>query len=244
MSIRILFFCPLVAVMTQGKAQSQGVVTQLSPPARNLPVSAVRVVTVLDLFNNPLGSEKINGSPYLDTTFIKGTVETSKGRFRGLPMRYDIYFDQVEIKDGDSIFTLLPDTSIRKLELGRITLVVENVEVDRKTQASYFSRLETGNLSLYAKMVVIIIPGREPGPMQTEGGPARYERGKDIYFCRIGNGKLAPVRQIKTLIALLPDHRDEMERFARGVGKGANKKDEFQRFVKRYNMVSGVVPQK
>ena len=243
MSIRIPFLYLLVfAVTTQGRTQNA--ITQLNPPARNLPMSAVRVVGLLDLFNNPLEEEKINGIPYLDTTFRKGTVETSKGRFTGLAMRYNIYFDQIEIKDGDSIFTLLPDASIIMIELGRTTLVVENVEIDRKTQPSYFSRIETGNLSLYAKMVVILIPRREPGAIQTDGIPARYERGKDIYFCRIGNGKLAQIKQIKTLIALLPDHRDEMERFASGQGKGSNKKDEFQRFVKHYNKLSGAVSEK
>ena len=101
-------------------AHAQYTLVPSSQYSRSLPISQAKAVNMFDLFNNPLDeAHEYKGSPYLTKEFVKGVVETDKGKFSGLNMRYDIYSDIIEIPDHQAEmekFSHSDDTSPKKPE--------------------------------------------------------------------------------------------------------------------------------
>ncbi len=146
-------------------------------------------------------------------------------------MRYNIFYDQMEFKDKDSVYAIGPDMSIKKVVIGSETFVVDNLEFKGKTVPL---SLDSGRVSLVAKMLVIYKELRQGKPMQGDI-PPRFERMPDTYYIKIGHGPLAKVSTVKKLIEMLPDRKQEMEKFTQNEKTRANKPDELTKFIRYYN---------
>ncbi|HMI66940.1 MAG TPA: hypothetical protein VK517_12920 [Cyclobacteriaceae bacterium] len=216
-------------------AHAQYTLVPSSQYSRSLPVSQAKAVSMFDLFNNPLDeAHEYKGSPYLTKEFVKGVVETDKGKFSGLNMRYDIYSDIIEIRGDDSVFMMPPDTGIQKIEIGKTILVPRLAMAKGKSVGGYFTSLESGRLSVLKKMTVIYTPWKE-NPIDPVGTPPRFERGKDIYFFAVGDEYPVLVRNMKGIIAILPDHQAEMEKFSHADDTSPKKPESLKRFAQQYN---------
>src|SRR5436190_353380 len=59
----------------------------------------------------------VEGTAYLNENFEAGDVQTGQGNFKTVPMRYDIFHDQIEFKQNDNVYILDPDPNIVKITL-------------------------------------------------------------------------------------------------------------------------------
>src|SRR5882762_7011532 len=149
-------------------------------------------------------------------------------------MRYDIYADIIEIRADDSVFMMPPDAGIQKIEIGKTILVARLGMAEGKRVGGYFTPFESGNLSILKKMTVIYTPWKE-NPIDPVGSPPRFERGKDLYFVEVGDEYPVLVRNMKGIIAILPDYQAEMEKFSRADGTSPKKPESLKRFAQQYN---------
>jgi len=149
-------------------------------------------------------------------------------------MRYDIYADIIEIRADDSVFMMPPDAGIQKIEIGKTILVARLGMAEGKRVGGYFTPFESGSLSILKKMTVIYTPWKE-NPIDPVGWLPRFERGKDLYFVAVGDEYPVLVRNMKGIIAILPDYQAEMEKFSRADETSPKKPGSLTRFAQHYN---------
>ncbi len=183
-----------------------------------------------------LTEDDIEGSPYLNDQFIEGSVfTTAKARFIGIPLRYNIYNDQVEFRKGDGIVQVLAAPAIiEKIEMGDISLEYSPYSIQKKIKHGFFVVLEKGNASLYSRPG-IIFKEAEKAEAYKEPQPPRFIRKADEYFIRIGEDPALPVTKRKDLVEILNDHEKDVSKFINDNQINTNKPETLIKLVQYYN---------
>lgn len=196
-------------------------------------IKSVSYISNLDRFNTPTYEYTIEGTPYSNDVYSKGNVHLKNVSFSNIEMRYNIFYDQIEFKDQDSVFAIFPDMNINKISIGTQTFVVDSYELKGKRIPGYFLRLDSGMVTLLTKMTVTF-KDRELKPIAGEI-PAKYQRIPDIYYLKFGNSSLIKIRSISKIIDELPNRKREMEDFARSEKISVNNLKELTKFINYYN---------
>ncbi len=185
---------------------------------------------------NKLTESDIMGSPYLNSNFINGSVFTvQKQQFVDIPLRYNIFNDDLEYKTTDNqILALATPEILEKAVFGTTQLVYLSYIQSNKTNKGYFVMLEEGKASLYAKPVVDFKDKVEPGPYR-DPEPAKFVRKADEYFIKTGNEPAVSVSTKKDLIAAFRDNQDKIESFISKNKIKTNKSDDLKEVMKYYN---------
>ena len=178
----------------------------------------------------------IKGSPFLNDDFVQGTVyTTSKTKYVGLPLRYNAYNDQLEFKTSDGqLQTMSQPETVEKIEFGEYNMVYIPYFNAKKIHHGYFIVLEEGKASLYLKSEVIFKEAEKPAAYH-EAEPASFIKKPDCYYIRIGLEQAKKVDNKKELIAVFPDHNNEIEAFIKKNKIKASKPDSIIKVVKYYN---------
>lgn len=179
--------------------------------------------------------KKVIGSPYLSETFVEGKVNTSKGNYVAVPMRYDIYNDVFEFSQNSVIYLLDPTPQILKISLPNQVMVVEKFEYKGKLRFGFLLLLDSGSLSLMAQKVVTFREEQAPKALESSSTPAKYSSLPDIYYYKIGQGEVKKVENINKLIGSLPDKHKELEKFVKQWKLSSRKQDDLIKLVRYYN---------
>jgi hypothetical protein len=179
--------------------------------------------------------EEFEGSPYLKETFVKGKIFTSKKLYAEVPLRYNIYNDDMEFMQGDATYALYPEPQIVKVALGDEIYVVEKQEAKGKRQYGYLSRLDSGKVTLLSKKIVRFTDKQEPKALEAAGKPAKFTRAADLYYYKIGVDAASKVGSLKSFIESLPDKQDQMTEFAKKEKLSTRTEEDLLKLVKYYN---------
>ncbi len=179
---------------------------------------------------------KVQGSPYLNEEFIQGSVyTTSKTRFADVPLRYNIYNDNIEFKLSDNPVQELANPEIvEKVEFGDYKFVYIPYSDSKKTEKGFFNILEEGKATLYQKPLVIFEEAKATSPYQ-DAKPARFDRKSDEYYIQVANEEASKVDSKKDLPNLFPDHKKEVETFIKKKKVKPNNEESLVELVKYYN---------
>lgn len=177
--------------------------------------------------------ENVIGSPYLVRDFVKGNIRSSKGKFEGVEMRYNIHQDVIEFRQNNFTYILDPSPDIHLVDMGEYKLVAEKGIKNRAY--GFYEVLDSGKVTLLAKKSVSYREGKPPQALQSAPTPARYSNLPDTYYYRIGTGPLIKVTSLKKMIAGFPDNHDQLKAYAAEEKISSNKGDELARLVKYYN---------
>ncbi len=163
-----------------------------------------------------LEQNEIKGTPYLNDDFIKGTIyTTSEQKYVDLPLRYNIYNDELEFKTPeDKVLALGTPEIIEAVEYGDQVMVYLPYTDNTKIKKGYFKVLLLGDVSLFSKYVVEFKEAGEPNAYDN-AKPAEFSRNKDVYYLKIGNEQAKKVGTKKELIEAFPDHKKEIESFVK-----------------------------
>jgi len=186
--------------------------------------------------NKTLDESNIKGSPYLDDEFNYGSIYTvQKMHFADIPLRYNIYNDDLEFKtpEGEVQALATPDI-VEKAVFGSIQLVYCPYIVSNKNKKGFFVVLEEGKVSLYAKPGVIFREGTAPGAYK-EPEPPKFVKKSDDYYLRVGSGQAQIIGNKKELIALFPDNQDKIKSFISKNKTKTNKPESLKELFKYYN---------
>ncbi|HTE32225.1 MAG TPA: hypothetical protein VK666_17715 [Chryseolinea sp.] len=178
--------------------------------------------------------EKIEGTEYLSEDFVAGDVITKKGIYKAVPMRYNVYKDYIEFKQKEGTFILDPGPDVHKVIFDTYSMVVGSYDAKGKTANGFFLLLDSGKVSLLEKKIVKFKAAEAPKAIETEGKPPRYEKSKDEFMYRLGTGPITEVSSVKKLIESLPDHQEEVSKFA-SKEKISKNEEELTKLVKYYN---------
>lgn len=179
-------------------------------------------------------SVAVNGSPYLDDTYVSGVI-TYANRNHNVPMRYNIFQDLIEYQQGGKALVLDPNATIKKVSFGSSTFVPLPYEANGKSKFGYFVVLDSGKVTLFARKKVVFLAAKKGGALDGSDQPAEYKKSADTFYYRIGDGELLQVENIKSLIASLPDKQEELTSYAKKEKISARKEKEIIQFIQYYN---------
>jgi hypothetical protein len=158
---------------------------------------------------------EFEGSPFLNEQFVTGTVYSSNKKYGAIPLRYNIFNDQMEFQQNNNIYALYPEPRVTKVILGEETYVVEKHDVKGKMAYGYLTRLDSGKMILLSKKVVRFTERQEAKALQSSATPAKFTRVQDVYYYKIGDGDVTKVGSLKNLIESLPDKHEELSSYAK-----------------------------
>jgi len=179
---------------------------------------------------------EIEGSPYLNDEFIAGSVfTTSKTEYVDVPLRYNIYNDQIEFLAGeDNIQALAVPEIVENIEIGDHNLEYLPYINVKKIRRGFFILLEKGNASLYARPQVTFQEAKKAGAYQN-AQPAKFLKRPDEYYIRIGSDAARFVQKKKDLTDIFNDHKKQVDNFMRENRISPNKPEELKKLVQYYN---------
>ncbi len=185
------------------------------------------------LYGDP-ARERVEGTPFLNDNFVIGVVYDDKDKYVGIPMRYNMYDDQIEFKQNNKDYILDPQTRIKRVNLDGHTFVVDHYEYKGKVRLGYFLLLDSGKMILMSKKIVTYREQQAPRALDIGPTPAKYSTSPDVFFYKLGNGELRKVDNIKKMIASFPDKELELNEFVKKE-KISKKEDDLIRLLKYYN---------
>lgn len=176
----------------------------------------------------------VKGTPYLDETYVEGTILFANNK-RNAPIRYNAHKDLIEFTVGGQARVLDPNATIKRVNFGQSTFVVEKYNDDGITKYGYFTLLDSGKAALYSKKSVKFSPFGKGKALDGGDQPAEYKRLPDEFYVKVEGGELTKVKNIKTLVAAFPDKQDELSAFAKKEKISPRQEDELLKLIQYYN---------
>ena len=178
---------------------------------------------------------KIAGTPYASDDYVDGEVYSGTNKSNLVPMRYHIVNDVIEFKQGNLVYWLGPSPKIRIVKMGELTLTAEPFVTGDETKFAFFALLDTGKVSLMARMSVVYIEGKPAMALESSSTPPKYQRKPDDYYIKVEDGMLNEVKNLKKMIAMFPDKHEELQKFAKQEKISARKAEGLTTLVRYYN---------
>ena len=178
----------------------------------------------------------VEGSPYLKDEFVNGSIYTvQKVHFEEVPLRYNIFNDELEFKTPtNEVLALATPDIVEKVVIGDTILVFLSYVDSNKTKNGYFLLLEEGKASLYAKPGVIFKKETLPEAYK-DPEPAKFQKISDDYYLGFNTGSAIPVNNKKSLVAAFPDNQEKIEKYISKNKIKTNKPGSLTELVKYYN---------
>lgn len=152
---------------------------------RGLNQTATRTSEVLQILRKPVIYDSLNvkGSPYEYNVFFYGYLYENDKPIGSLPMRYNIYNDEFQVRlEEDDINGLTFDENY-KIEIYNSTYIPLIYDFkNKKNLKGYFLALNKGDYKLLEKKRKIYIPAKPPKNSLSPGFPARFIDSKKLYF--------------------------------------------------------------
>ncbi len=183
-----------------------------------------------------LTESEIDGSPYLNDEFINGSIFTiQKQQYANIPVRYNIYNDQLEFKtESGEIQALASPEIVEKVEFGNYKMDYLPYTYSQKIHKGFFIILAEGKASLYAKKNITFKDAEPPGAYK-EAQPPKFVNSADNYFIRIGEQEAKIVSNKKDILEIFGDHQKEIEVFIKKNKTKTNKPESLIELVQYYN---------
>src|SRR5688572_13725656 len=118
--------------------------------------------------------DEIKGSPWQNQNFVAGEILSFQGRYKGIPLRYNIFEDYMEFQQKNFVYVLMPEPHIKKIHLADETFVVDKHEVKGRVKFGFLTLLDSGKVLLLSKKTVTFTPRREAKALESSATPAQF----------------------------------------------------------------------
>ncbi|AHW61979.1 hypothetical protein SAMN05444285_104102 [Draconibacterium orientale] len=156
---------------------------------------------------------KIEGSPYLDDAFVNGTIyTTAKTQVPDVPLRYNIYNDNLEFKTSDgTILELAHPETVERAKLGETEMIFTNyLTTTNSTRKGFFKLLAEGDLTLLAKPDIFYQEAKEEAAYK-EAQPPKFIPKPDEYYMQKPGAPAIKIRKSKDMDELIDQHQKEID---------------------------------
>ena len=181
--------------------------------------------------------EAIAGNPYLNKDFKEGKLISKYNlKFPVLPLRYNIYTDNIEYKSPDNkIFALKDQNKIKAYEIGDTTFIYSSYYKNKSKIASgYFQVLVTGKVTGLIKYNVYLLEAQPERPYR-EAKPKRFSKIAKSFYVKVADGAAVPVTKEKEFLQLFPSQKNQLNQFIKKEKLHIQKQDDFVKLVNYYN---------
>lgn len=171
------------------------------------------------------------GSPYLNDEFVEGTINLKDTLPVKLPMRYNIYRDEIEYQANGLNYVIGNPQSLNSVTLGESVMVyLPFVE-----KGGYFEVNELGKCTLLQKRLVKLKPAEEPKAIVGVAIPAEFVRKFDVYYLVVNETKSVKIKNMKSVLTALNDQQPKIKEFIKQEKINNVKKSNLIKIVKYYN---------
>ena len=187
-------------------------------------------------FNNELTESDISGSAYLNKEFINGTIYTvQKEKFANVPLRYNVYSDEMEFKNqNEEILAIAVPEIIKKIDIGDITFRYIPYLAGQNVKNGYFELITDGKASLYIRHEIIFKDAEKAGAYK-DPSPPSFIKNPNEYYIQVGENAATLVKNKKSLPEIFPDNQDKIETFIKKNKTKTNELESIAELVNYYN---------
>jgi hypothetical protein len=202
-------------------------------PAQDVTGNPDRVLVELSKRRTSTPVVDYEGSPFLNENFVKGEIYRSENKSIDVPLRYNIFNDDIEFKQNNIVYALPAEPKIKKVQFDGNTFIVEPIG---KGNFEFLFLLDSGKVVLMSKKKVALFQEKKrPSAFETKPPKAKFIREHDVFFYKIGEREIKKVSSLKSLIESLPDKQDDVNQFVKKEKISAKKEEGLVRLIKYYN---------
>ena len=175
-------------------------------------------------YKQMLSESDIQGSPFLNDEFIKGTVYTyQKVQFNDIPLRFNVYNNNLEfLTPQEKILAMAAPEIVEKAIFGDYTM-------------SYIPYIPGKKIRKGFLRIIVTYKQPEEAGAYKDPEPAKFIRKPNVYFIRIGQDAALKVGSKKDLINLFPEHQKELADFIKKNKIKTTKVESLRKLVQYYN---------
>ncbi|MEJ1240469.1 hypothetical protein WBG78_20165 [Chryseolinea sp. T2] len=175
----------------------------------------------------------IEGSPYSSPDFASAFIRAKRGTFNDVPARYNAADDNLEYQLKGTTYVVMPTPNIMLVKFDTYSMIVDKL-ASRDNSYAFYIRLDSGKATLLMRKPIQFKDAVAPKAIETEGKPARYVEKQVEYYIKVDNEIPRPFNNPKKLVAMLPDHQQELEKFISD-NKISKNPQELTKLVAYYN---------
>ncbi len=173
----------------------------------------------------------IQGSPYLNSDFSQGIVVLKDSSAAKLPLRYNIYANDMEYILNDNALAIGNPSALKFIILENAMFIYLSYPETR----GYFEVLSDGKCQLLLKRNVEFQPQEGPKPIEGTIKPAQFRRLQDSYYIGLKGSEPVQIRGTKTLLNVMQDQRATMENYINSEKLKRASKENLIKIVDHYN---------
>jgi hypothetical protein len=175
--------------------------------------------------------DNIEGNPHYSDAFIESIVYMKDGRTASLPLRYDLFQDEIEFKRENKNYWIFKN-DVLYIQYGKELLFPEPFS---KTpgKSTYFFAKERGKYALFIRKKVSFHP-KTPSQGYSESLPDRFERDNDEFYLKQSDMPAIEIINKKTLLEMLSDNAAALDYIKKSKIK-ANKEEDLIELVRFLN---------
>lgn len=156
--------------------------------------------------------DDIDGSPYYFDEFLDGVVYLHNGSSIEGQYRYDIYKNQFQFKDDESVLVFAYPDSIARIDIdGNVFRYLIYYE-EPMMKKSYFVEVVNGYCNLFRKHNKVFYEAKPPKPYQ-EPEPAAIRDDKVSYYFQIGDEKPVKIGKKKEFVSICGEFAPQIEEY-------------------------------
>jgi hypothetical protein len=186
--------------------------------------------------NASASNSSVEGSEYLDNNFVKGDLITQNSElFSGIPMRYNAYYENFEVKLPDSMIYSLSDPGlIFQVRFQKETMIYTRYVSPLGEREGFLFVLYEGKCALYRRNYKVF-KERIPSNGILNEVPAKLVDKPKEFYIRTKEGPPAVIPSKKELLFFLGDHSDEMEKYIKKEKTKLNNGEDLIRLLTYYD---------
>lgn len=184
-----------------------------------------------------LTESDIQGSPYLNNKFITGEVLTDDNvRYVGIPLRYNVYSNEMEFQNAKGqILSIQFPGNIKEVKIGHDIFVYNLYFLSpERLKWGYFQQINSGKAEGLIGYRVIFEEAQKALAYK-DPQPPKFVQQPAYYYVSIDKKPAVRVQRTSELIALLGNHKKELEDFAKKEKIKIRRLSDLRRILYYYN---------
>lgn len=231
LSAGIVFFNLLITLNTQAQYQVPG--------SEDL-LNKMRMKVGGNVLNN-VKYDEIKGSPYIFPAFKQATIITQKGENVKLPVRYDLYANEMEVKNESGIYSIAQPEIIKLIITDSIKLIYSSYKnasgQDESRKHSYFILRSDGKCMFLIKKELRLQDSEKPKLYQ-DAKPAEFIFLKDSYFFKIGDNDAVRINNKNDALEIMADKESQIGAFIKENRINPGKAEDLEKLTEYYNSLN------
>lgn len=174
----------------------------------------------------------IEGSPYLDKSFVKGSVITRDSiQYQNVPLRYNVYNDEFEFKvDEEKYLVISEPASILQIRIEDAVFIY----LKKDNKYGYYQLLNDDKIKLLLRYNVKFRQANVTNGIN-QARPPKFNRGSDTYYLQIGYNEPQQIKNKKDINLIFGSKNNTIQELIKKEKLDVRKEGDLLKFVKLLN---------